>query len=389
MQDSPHAAMELGDREFFRVYALIEYTSDEGFKVKLNQCIEYSPEGLAYSGGCPAGANYIDYSSWLMIPALCNAHIHLPDYFVAEHGEEMSLSELVEPPHGLKYKLLESVPEHKVEEAMGHAIKELWRLGVQCTAAYFELSGLGYRGAQRTANSLGLDLRPFIQPKAKNLEEYIQVVEKYKGLGMDTVFDLSPDELSTLSAKALKAKGHIQVHVSETIDEYEKRDYVIALERLAPDNTSLVHLTQLGFSELKTLAMNGFSMIFCPRSNNYHGLGLPPLVPSLKLWLAGDLTLLALGTDNAGWIPLDPLGEAQYAYIAMHSRISNPYRLAELLLYAITIGCQRVVKCNKSSYILLRLPEAKWSSNIIATIVKRGASSERMYVERAIYGGNS
>ena len=90
-------------------------------------------------------------------------------------------------------------------------------------------------------------------------------------------------------------------------------------------------------------------------------------------------TNVALGTDNAAWIPPFVAEEASYAYLSVHpvSR-SKARELAEALLLSITSSCVKLLGLWSKEYdslamgaSLVLIPELSWSNDPVVTIVKR------------------
>jgi len=360
----------LSNHVFFEALYAIN-PSDKNIELVTRPCIEIN-EGVitGFSPGCPPGAKKLPVA---VLPGLCNAHLHLLDYAIAETGEDKRLEDLVELPRGLKYKLLWRLSPGTLEKRLSIAATNLRNHGTLFLGVYAELGQVGASLVARVLSKYGLSFRVFAQPNKKAAVEYKELLERYGGVGLDTVFDLAFPELMELAQHARRVNRYVHVHVSETRELYEKGDYKVALEAKPH---AAVHLTMLGADELVQMAREGIGIIFCPRSNMYHTGRLPRL--NLFPELVAE-TNVALGTDNAAWIPPFVAEEASYAYLSVHSVSRSKAReLAEALLLSITSSCVRLLGLWSKEYdslamgaSLFLIPELSWSSDPVITIVKR------------------
>lgn len=344
-------------------------------------CIDVDDEQrvMGVGRGCSPSRRVL--SGLVILPALCNAHLHILDVSIAEAGETLPLHDLVALPTGLKYRLLPQLSSDELARRVATAAARMKRRGVLYAGVYAEL---GRKGLQLVSDGMvraGVAARILGQPLAKNLSEYLQLLDEAKGVGLDTVFDLNPRELNKLVAHARHIGGHVHVHVSETLELYQSRDYEVVL-RAAP--TAAIHLTYLGKDELIELAESGIGLVYCPRSNMYHLGRLPPLslLPELL-----EKTLVGIGTDNAAWIPPYIDEEIMFAYMAVHrDNRDKAEALARALLKAATISCTKLLRLDGAvvgegvpvdRLLAAEIPEIGWSSSPIVSIVKRLSAAPR------------
>jgi len=344
-------------------------------------CIDIDDEQRVkgVGGGCSPSRRVLP--GLVILPALCNAHLHILDVSIAEVGEALPLNDLVALPTGLKYKLLSRLSSAELARRVAAAAARMKRKGVLYAGVYAEL---GRRGLQLVSDSMtraGVAARILGQPLIKDFTEYLQLLDEAKGVGLDTVFDLNPEELDELVTYARQIGGQVHVHVSETLELYQSRDYEIVLEA-AP--TAAIHLTYLGKDELIELAELGISLVYCPRSNMYHLGRLPPLslLPELL-----ERTLVGIGTDNAAWIPPYVDEEIMFAYMAVHrDNRDKAEALARALLKAVTVSCTELLRLDGAvvsegtpvdRLLAAEIPEIGWSSSPIVSIVKRLSAAPR------------
>lgn len=323
---------------------------------------------LGASNGCPPGAPRLEGT--VLMPALCNAHIHVLDAAIAEAGEELGLHELVAQPHGLKYRLLSSTPGEALRGAASTVFREMRRVGVGYAAAYAEMGRAGAAAVEAAAREAGVRVLILAQPWEKRLPEALLLADEWRGVGLDTPLDLETWELRILTEVAT-----VHAHVSEDPSLARILDLEAALEAGVH---GLVHLTHTPPGLVVEAAREGRGVVFCPRSNLYHEAARPPLEVLPILYSEG--LAAGLGTDNAAWLPFDPLGEALEAYLWARGRLEGWGRLllGEASLYAVTLGCQRIVALGQteSLYIVKRAPLVTYSSHPPLAVIKRGQGTD-------------
>ena len=254
--------------------------------------------------------------SLIALPALTNAHIHSADYAFLETGNSLSLENLVAPPSGLKHKLLASVPPEKIKSARKEVVKLSKRAGVARLVDFVEKDPREAKVRMKGFQHLILG-RP---------QEGISVDELYKfvdGIGLPDVVSYSKEELRALGQKF--RDKIVMVHVSETKKLHEIHDLEISIETLKP--RAVVHATFLEANEIKMLAEEKIGAVLCPRSNLWFSVGS---VPKIDVMLEEGV-LLALGTDNAGWLKPDIWREMEVAALILRQQNKNFNKPLEIL----------------------------------------------------------
>ena len=332
-------------------------------------CVETSGSLLLGAGnGCPPGAPRLDGT--VLMPALCNAHIHVLDAAIPEAGEELGLHELVAQPHGLKYRLLSATPMSRLREAAATVFREMKRVGVGYAAAYAEMGEKGAAVVEAAAEEAGVRVLVLAQPTEKRLAEALVLASRWHGVGLDTPLDLEAWETRLLAGVAT-----VHAHVSEDPSLASMLDLEAALEAGVH---GLIHLTHASPGLVLEAAGEGRGVVLCPRSNLYHEGARPPLEALPSLYSEG--LAAGLGSDNAAWLPFDPLGEAFEAYLQARSSVEGWGRLllGEAVLYASTLGCRLIAAPGEDEglYIVKRVPLVAYSSHPPLAVVKRGQGME-------------
>jgi cytosine/adenosine deaminase-related metal-dependent hydrolase len=362
----------------------------EELRVRRGACVEFNDEGLVAGVGSSRspGSPCTSIPGYLM-PPLCNAHMHALDYAIAEAGEDRELEQLVALPYGLKYKLIGGMSLEMLEAAVKTLAARLEDDGTLYAGVYVEE---GYAGASivKSATSLSpLKLRLLLQPTSKSYPSYLEALAGYGGVGLDTAFDLDQGDLVKLAGYARSMGLQVHVHVAETRQLREMKDFELILEAKP---TAAVHATSLSPDELLELALNGVGVVFCPRSNMLHTATLPPLQQLARLLDYGGLA--ALGTDNAAWLSPSMAEELSFSYIAYRAKaLDEGFTVEEFawsLLYSGTVACMKLlglpaqtVDVGADTLLAVSTPDARYTSNPLATLVKRMASAARILVSGA------
>ncbi len=251
----------------------------------------------------------IELRSFLAMPPLFNPHVHPLDRAWAGYGLGSTISSLVSPRKGMKYRLLREDMDsgaRSIAKALEEFSRECIVNGVVLMGAVAEM---GFEGVELLGKYLKAPFIPLPQPppeEMSDLSSYEALLRRFRSLAMNTLLDLEPHEVEELSRLAEDLRGYVQVHVSETEELYRARDY----QRL-PKNFVAVHCTYLPSHEFVKVFARCRAVIACPRSNALLLRRLPMYLPTS--WRYG----LGLGTDNAAWQDPDVLQEARFLVLSL------------------------------------------------------------------------
>jgi len=363
-----------------QIEVLVALVGDE-LRAIYRPCIDIDDEQRVRGIGQGCSPSRRIYPGLVLLPALCNAHLHILDASIAEAGETLPLHELVALPTGLKYKLLSELDQVELDKRISRVLDSMKRKGILYAGVYAELARRGLELVNSSTTRARISARILGQPLTKSLDAYLQLLGEAGGVGLDTVFDLGPEELAELSSYARRLNRHVHVHVSETLELYRSKDYEIVLQ-VSP--TAAIHLTYLDRDEIMELAESGIGLVFCPRSNMYHLGRLPPLsvLPELL-----DKTVIGIGTDNAAWIPPYVDEEIMFTYMVVHKDGRDKAELlARALLRAASIDCMKLLRLDTvtvdesapiAKLLVAEIPEIEWSGSSIISIVKRLPAAPR------------
>jgi cytosine/adenosine deaminase-related metal-dependent hydrolase len=272
--------------------------------------------------------NIKTFSHHLLVPKFINSHIHLSDASLKDQVYNLSLNESVGT-EGYKYRIY-SLPRSTRISAMREALKEAIEYG---TSACYDFKEGGLKGIQELNEAkagLPIEIRILGRPGEKT--ELDTVITHSDGLGLSSPVLYSIEELTAIRNRISSKKALVATHIGEdpqvireAIVKYGYSDLQLALKYLDPN--MLVHLTCSSESDLNQIPISKF-LVFCPRSNAYFGLGVPPVNYFLNKGY-----LIGLGTDNVMTTPPNILNELRWLVLRLKERcISiNPIQALQLI----------------------------------------------------------
>ena len=249
----------------------------------------------------------------VLMPGLVNAHTHAAMSLMRGYADDLPLMEWLREkvwPTELRF----AAPEY-VEDGVRLAVAEMLRGGITCFADMYFFPQSTARVAAESGMRLvaGMIALEFSTPWAVDAGEYIS-----KGLAVhdalrfeplaSTMFaphapyTVSDDTLKRIRQLADQLDVPVQMHVHETAGEVDEalsetgQRPIRRLDDLGLIHPGLmaVHATQLTAEEIELLALNGCSVIHCPRSNLKLASGTCPVADLLAAGVN-----VALGTDGA------------------------------------------------------------------------------------------
>ncbi|MGC9105047.1 MAG: amidohydrolase family protein [Thermoprotei archaeon] len=230
------------------------------------------------------GTEGIDLRGYVAFPPLVNAHAHTLDYSFKEFGVDRTIRELVADPNSLKYEMFKRSPSRGTKEFVGHSRS----YGVGAVLDFVEEGVQGVRRAKSEAE--GLRYYALGRLDSFSDEELKTLAEEADGFGLPSSSSYSPSQLEVIYG-AFKHKVRA-AHVSETVRQYLRKDWEVVLNHFKPSLlVHATHFTRKDFEEVLDLPV-----VFCPRSNMWHGVGIPRIAEAIE---AGVKVMF--GTDNGAW----------------------------------------------------------------------------------------
>ena len=258
-------------------------------------------------------------ASGIITPLFINGHTHIGDScFFGKIDPGIGLERIVNPPDGLKHRLLRTTPDSEIISGMEGTLTTMVRNGIGGFLDFREGGVQGIALLEEAVNRIRTDPGsqnwtpvPYIFSRPLGLgydcEEIRQLLSRSGGIGVSAMIDWDYSELELLSAQVRSAGKLLALHASETTRE----DIDLMLD-LKPD--ILIHLTSATPSDLQRVADAGIQVVICPRSNALFGFG-----PDIPLMLEKGISL-SLGTDNLMFSTPDLIQEMRFALESTRSR---------------------------------------------------------------------
>jgi len=277
----------MANKHIFARYGLI----GDDLALKANIDLEIDNEGRIASISSEKPGNFIDLSNdeskLLMIPGFINSHVHIGDSFAKEAGYNKDLIDVVAPPNGIKHKLLAKTPKDLKIRGIRKAVIEMLSSGI---TTFIDFRENGVEGLNLIKEALQGSLMNYLAlGRFKNENDIDSVYELADGIGLASYKHISKALKEQLKSKKSKNRKIIACHCAENV----KNNALI--KELFNDKLIdvIIHGTQFKKSDLEQLKKNRTSLVLCPRSNGYFGVGFPPIIEVLKQKIS-----ISLGTDN-------------------------------------------------------------------------------------------
>ncbi|WP_340820865.1 amidohydrolase family protein [Methanolobus sp. WCC4] len=237
-------------------------------------------------------------SNNIIAPCFINAHTHIGDSVLKDpvlgetsgHYVTRDLSQLVQPPHGLKHRILHRTSHKDMVKAMQRSLQDMHDTGT-CAFADFREGGIkGVLALKEALEESGIEGRIFGRPVSSDIKdlsaELEELIEHADGLGMSGANDIDMEFIRTARKCSSDRDSTFAIHAGEN----SRTDIEKALS-LDPD--ILIHMTQADPSDLREVADRDIPVVVCPRSNFITGVGMAPVIEMLDQGIK-----VAVGTDN-------------------------------------------------------------------------------------------
>jgi len=154
----------------------------------------------------------------IVVPAPVNGHTHLGDAVATREPPHTPISEIVRPPNGYKFRLLQETPAAEKRRAMRAALDRMAREGVAATVDFREEGLPGVRMLRAAARGLPIRAVALGRPLRRPVErrELDALLEHSDGIGLSAIGEESR-EVRTIVSAACRAKGKwYALHASES-----------------------------------------------------------------------------------------------------------------------------------------------------------------------------
>lgn len=268
------------------------------------------------SGQPPTSEPTIDGSNLIIIPGLIDAHTHIADSIAKEVGINLGLMELMNPPNGLKHRLLNSAPESALIEGMRNTMKEMISCGTVAFGDYREGGQNGVKQLRKASENLAvravimgrLAKKPFsdeeLEINTKQLsrdeleeaERVLAVADGFSTVDANDFTDPAYAQVRELTERLGKIRTTHSSEIALISEKTMRTRGMTDIEKIIPSFSPnfVVHMANpIKESDIDLLATSRVSVVCCPRANCRLGDGFPPI---LEMYRKG--IMIALGTDN-------------------------------------------------------------------------------------------
>lgn len=288
----------------------------------------------------------IDATDCIVMPAFINAHIHIGDSIAKDVGDGLTISQLVEPPNGLKHQRLNAADDQELIESMHEEAREMLYSGIS-TFIDFREGGLhGVELLKKAVYDLPINAcilgrcDEYYDPNTTVEEARLltrELLQHCDGIGLSGLEDIDTEIIMQIAQVCNQEDKLAVIHVAEYYDLQEKSIQLTnqtEIERaLRAGFTTIVHATQPVLQDLDLLMENSPFIIVCPRSNGMLSTGIPPVSVYNEVGLD-----VALGTDNVMFNKPDMFREMEYTLKAMRGTYQNKITARDILKMATING---------------------------------------------------
>lgn len=288
----------------------------------------------------------IDATNCIVMPAFLNAHTHIADSILKDVGDGLTISQLVEPPNGLKHKMLNEATDEQLVESMHEEAKEMLYSGISTFIDFREGGIEGVKLLKKAVYDLPINAcilgrcNEYYDPKTTVEEARLltrELLQYCDGVGLSGVQDVDSAIMMQIAQVCNDEDKLAVVHVAEYYDLQEKSIQLTnqtEIERaLRAGFTTIVHATQPVLQDLDLLVENSPFIVACPRSNGMLSTGIPPVSVYNEVGLD-----VALGTDNVMFNKPDMFREMEYTLKAMRGTYQNKITARDILKMATING---------------------------------------------------
>ena len=245
----------------------------------------------------------------IVVPPPVNAHTHLGDSVSVREPPPGPVSQLIQPPHGYKFRLLANATREQKVQAIRAALVRMEREGVAAAVDFREEGRAGVELLREAAGARAIRVLALGRPLARPVDrsELRGLLRVADGVGLSSARDETEETRRTV-ARACRAAGRkFALHASEAVHEKPER-------YLDPRPDLLIHLAKATVDDLATVRDERVSVAVCPRSNALFARQ-PDLASMERLGLS-----VLLGTDNVMFHAPSLWREMEFAYVASRLR---------------------------------------------------------------------
>lgn len=226
-------------------------------------------------------------SDVIIAPCFINAHTHIGDSVIKD-PPFLPLFELVQPPDGLKHRILRGISHNELVFSIKASLSDMIKTGT-CAFCDFREGGLsGVKALHEAVEAAEAGTYPGIKASILGRPDDgdLDYLDFCDGTGLSSTNDLELEFIRDIVKKTKNKGKKFAIHAGEK----DLNDISSAIE-LQPD--LLIHLTKIDNENIKDISDAGIPVVVCPRSNYITRSGIPPIGKMLDAGIP-----VSVGTDN-------------------------------------------------------------------------------------------
>ncbi len=329
----------------------------------------------------------------IIVPCFVNAHTHIGDS-VLKDPQVTDLASLVQPPDGLKHRVLRTTDPHDLVRAMRASIQDMAATGTSAFADFREGGLRGVQALQQAASCAPVDAVIFGRPAGSGggdsaygsddadrggstdlKDEIGSILGCADGIGISSTSDYEDGVAAAIAECARKCGGRFAIHAGE-LDSTDIKD------ALALNPGLLIHLTHASTDDLCRVSDQDIPVVVCLQSNLLTRVGVPPV----EAMFAADVTVAA-GTDNVMFNSVDMFAEMRFlssVFALSEQQVLGMCTRSGALALGLNCGTiemgadAKVMVLDKDSYNLVG------ARNILRSVVRRARAGDILFCSGGI-----
>ena len=232
----------------------------------------------------------IDATNCIISPTFLNGHTHIGDSIIKDEGDGLSLSEMVQPPDGIKHIALEQSEPEDIINNMKVSMVDMLLSGTTHFIDYREGGVEGVKLVQKA--SIDIPINPIILGRdssfygddpdmsqvKKQLRKLLNIAD---GIGLSGFGEVSTEVAELITSQCAKKNKISSIHAGESASANNKsidKTGLSEIERAIDMKfDQVVHGTQASDDDIKKIKESNTNLVLCPRANATLNLGIPPI----------------------------------------------------------------------------------------------------------------
>jgi cytosine/adenosine deaminase-related metal-dependent hydrolase len=231
----------------------------------------------------------------IIAPCFINAHTHIGDSVIKD-PPYLPLAELVQPPNGLKHRILAQTSTGDLVASMKATIQDMIRTGTCAFMDFREGGSAGVKALNDALSGSQIEAKSFGRP----VDNDMSYLDSCDGTGLSSTNDVKIDSIHKIVNHTKRNGKKFAIHAGE-------RDPSDILPAIGLEPDLLIHMTHAGKKDMKLIEEENIPVVVCLRSNLLTRSGFPPIKKMLD-----EGILVAAGTDNVMFNSVNMFSEMEF-----------------------------------------------------------------------------